>query len=368
MPTLIAESNIAVAVTSRQIRPGLGLVTSRVTKDAKTQVRTYRHNAPDNVLGYFEILTAMFASRESASPGQTLALRSDRREVADIEQYLASHTLADPYCSGALTSVESFLTRALTTNGVTYDLQHVPTAIGPEIDWAALDDALMGEVARFVAEHELQAEDWELPTAERDWVARNDAQVVYTDGGGINDGSFMGWAWYVDETTWASGTMIGARSGHAEKRAMVEAVEATSGAVLIVTDVDHPRKLVFNSRDEVHADLLARFKKATTGRQVRWFFTKGHANCPGNITADALVRDAYSHGWSAICTDAAAVAASRARADELRDQSRASKAAASAAWEAKHLAEHLRRKRAKGEAALAVAGYGCLYYLADKPN
>jgi ribonuclease HI len=363
MPTLIAESNIAVAVTSRQIRPGLGLVTSRVTKNSKTRVRTYRHCAPDNVLGYFEILTAMFASRDAATPGQTLALHSDRPELTDIARYLDNHTLADPYCCGALTSVEGFMARAQAANDVTYDLHHSPSDIGPEIDWTALDDALMGEVARFVAEHETQTTPWQLPAAEQNWAKEHAAQVVYTDGGGLNDAAFMGWAWYVDEAHWANGTITGVNSGHAEKRAMVEAVEATTGDILIVTDVDHARKQLYFARDDVHAALLARFKTATKGRHVRWFYTKGHANCPGNIRADALVRDTYSHGWVTICADSATVAASRARADELSAQRQAAKEAAAAAWEAKYLADLPRRKRAKGEAALAVAGYGCLYYM-----
>lgn len=113
---------------------------------------------------------------------------------------------------------------------------------------------------------------------------------VYTDGACQNNpGGPGGWGWVVDETTYDYGGDPSTTNQRMEIRAVLEAMVALSGPLLVVTD----SKYVINCatgkwKRKANTDLWEPFMAAKAGRQIKFKWVKGHSGVRLNEVADRL--------------------------------------------------------------------------------
>lgn len=166
------------------------------------------------------------------------------------------------------------------------------------------ENAKAREYKKFM-DRQNRVEAWQLPVEDAKWVEENNATVIYTDGACISSTGFSAWAWYVNDELNGSGTVAPASSSYAERRAVLEALTAISGPVLIISDHANillpPSARVLAAREERVLKSLRRMVKM---RQVRILTVRGHSDCPGNIAVDRIASSALADSWAKVAADA----------------------------------------------------------------
>lgn len=156
---------------------------------------------------------------------------------------------------------------------------------------------------------------WVLEPSDAKWVDDNDATVVFTDGSAASRPFQVGtWAYSVLDGPYGSGVLEHVAHSHtAERRAVLEALRATSGPVLVLSD--H----VFDDRGS--PDTLMRLLKVTDeltesfkSRPIRVAHVPAHSTCAGNLVADRLASARLDEALDALLRDP--VRASQWRRDE----------------------------------------------------
>ena len=123
------------------------------------------------------------------------------------------------------------------------------------------------------------------------------------DGSALGNPGPMGWAWYIDEASWAAGGSPHGTNNQGELQAVRELLHATAGAdetLVIECDsryvIDSVTKWMpgwkrrgwrkSDGGPVLNRDLLEGIDEALRGRDVRFEWVKGHAGHPRNEAAD----------------------------------------------------------------------------------
>lgn len=139
------------------------------------------------------------------------------------------------------------------------------------------------------------------------------------DGSALGNPGPMGWAWFIDEDTWAAGGAANGTNNIGELLAVLNLLNATSEAGL----ADEPLVIACDSTYVINSltkwlpgwkrkgwkkadgkavnnqELMIALDKALTGREVKFKWVKGHAGNYGNEAADQRARavaEAYKLG------------------------------------------------------------------------
>lgn len=136
--------------------------------------------------------------------------------------------------------------------------------------------------------------------------------VVYTDGSCLGNPGPGGWAWAVDDGPFASGSAPSTTNQRMEVTAVLRALQALPGPVLVVSDSSY---VVNCFKDRWWQGWLRRGWRNTQGkpvanrdlweplldvalstdRTVRFEWVKGHAGDPMNERVDGLATEAAMH-------------------------------------------------------------------------
>ena len=215
--------------------------------------------------------------------------------------------------------------------------KHPRTLLAREDDTDALRvaadlDSQLAEQLPLTWRDLLPGADWLNPD-DLTWAETHGATIVYTDGSAATESYLGAWAWYTlpvhgsaaepGIARSASGPVPHLATSHiAERHAVVEALSAIPGPVLVVADnweIDSASSdayLAAQGIEDLFPETVATRRAAG---ELRFAWTKGHDDCLGNIAADRLAFTAMDR----LRTDVAATAASRhahqARVDALRD-------------------------------------------------
>lgn len=139
------------------------------------------------------------------------------------------------------------------------------------------------------------------------------------DGSALGNPGPAGWAWYIDDSTWAAGGWKHATNNIGELTAVLELFRSTAHIdddLLILCDSQY----VINSitkwmpgwkkkgwrkgdgKPVMNLELLKQLDEAIVGRRYRFEWIKGHAGHPLNEAADVRARtaaEAYQRGIAA---------------------------------------------------------------------
>jgi ribonuclease HI len=157
------------------------------------------------------------------------------------------------------------------------------------------------------------------------------------DGSALGNPGPAGWAWYVDDTTWAAGGWPHATNNQAELKAVLELFRATKHLdddLLVLCDSQYVINCITkwmpgwkrkgwrkaDGKPVMNVELLQELDEALAGRRYRFEWVKGHVGHELNEAADLRARavaEAYQRGleipagpgWSGACetpTDASA--------------------------------------------------------------
>ncbi|MBW1638365.1 ribonuclease HI [Microbacterium resistens] len=124
------------------------------------------------------------------------------------------------------------------------------------------------------------------------------------DGSALGNPGPNGWAWYIDEDTWAAGGSAHGTNNQGELQAVLELLRATAGIqdeLVIECDsryvIDSVTKWMpgwkrrgwrkADGGPVLNRDLLEGIDEAMRGREVSFSWVKGHAGHPRNEAADA---------------------------------------------------------------------------------
>ena len=133
--------------------------------------------------------------------------------------------------------------------------------------------------------------------------------IAAADGSALGNPGPMGWAWYIDDDSWAAGGAPHGTNNQGELTAVLELLRATS-------DTEEPLHIECDSRyviDSVtkwmpgwkrkgwrkadgkpvlNRDILEQLDAALSGREVTFEWVKGHAGHPRNEAADVRANGA----------------------------------------------------------------------------
>ncbi|MCU1635254.1 MAG: ribonuclease [Cryobacterium sp.] len=127
------------------------------------------------------------------------------------------------------------------------------------------------------------------------------------DGSALGNPGPAGWAWYVDDNSWAAGGWPHATNNQGELKAVLELFRATADDpddLLVLCDSQYVINSVTkwmpgwkkkgwrksDGKPVLNVELLKELDQALTGRRYRFEWVKGHANHPLNEAADARAR------------------------------------------------------------------------------
>ncbi len=138
------------------------------------------------------------------------------------------------------------------------------------------------------------------------------------DGSALGNPGPAGWAWYVDDTTWAAGGWKHATNNQGELMAVLDLFRATAHVdddLHILCDSQYVINSVTkwmpgwkakgwrkgDGKPVMNLDLLKQIDAALVGRRYRFEWVKGHVGHVLNEAADARARgaaEAYARGLS----------------------------------------------------------------------
>ena len=127
------------------------------------------------------------------------------------------------------------------------------------------------------------------------------------DGSALGNPGPAGWAWYVDDSSWAAGGWKHATNNQGELMAVLQFFRATAHLdddLLILCDSQYVINCVTkwmpgwkkkgwrkaDGKPVLNLDLLQQLDEALAGRKYRFEWVKGHANHPLNEAADSRAR------------------------------------------------------------------------------
>jgi ribonuclease HI len=136
------------------------------------------------------------------------------------------------------------------------------------------------------------------------------------DGSALGNPGPAGWAWYVDDSSWAAGGWKHATNNQAELTAVLQFFRATAHLdddLLILCDSQYVINCVTkwmpgwkkkgwrkaDGKAVMNVELLKEIDAELVGRRYRFEWVKGHANHPLNEAADARARavsEAFQRG------------------------------------------------------------------------
>jgi ribonuclease HI len=136
------------------------------------------------------------------------------------------------------------------------------------------------------------------------------------DGSALGNPGPAGWAWYIDDDSWAAGGWKHGTNNMGELKAVLELFKATSGVdddLLVLCDSQYVINSVVNwmpgwkrkgwrkadGKPVLNVDLLKELDEAIVGRRYRFEWVKGHVGHELNEAADARARavaTAYQRG------------------------------------------------------------------------
>lgn len=139
------------------------------------------------------------------------------------------------------------------------------------------------------------------------------------DGSALRNPGPSGWAWYVDDDTWAAGGWKNGTNNIGELTAVLELFRSTAHVdddLLILCDSQYVINSVTkwmpgwkrkgwrkgDGKPVMNLDLMKALDEAIAGRRYRFEWVKGHAGHPLNEAADVRARaaaEAYQHGIAA---------------------------------------------------------------------
>lgn len=129
------------------------------------------------------------------------------------------------------------------------------------------------------------------------------------DGSALGNPGPAGWAWYVDDASWAAGGWKHATNNQGELKAVLELFRATKHIdddLLILCDSQYVINCVSkwmrgwkakgwrkaDGKPVMNVDILKEIDAEIVGRRYRFEWVKGHANHPLNEAADVRARGA----------------------------------------------------------------------------
>ena len=129
------------------------------------------------------------------------------------------------------------------------------------------------------------------------------------DGSALGNPGPAGWAWYVDDSSWAAGGWKHATNNQGELMAVLQFFRATAHVdddLLILCDSQYVINCITkwmpgwkkkgwrkaDGKPVMNVELLKEIDEALIGRTYRFEWVKGHANHPLNEAADARARAA----------------------------------------------------------------------------
>lgn len=129
------------------------------------------------------------------------------------------------------------------------------------------------------------------------------------DGSALGNPGPAGWAWYVDDATWAAGGWPHGTNNMGELKAVLELFRATAHVdddLHILCDSQYVINTVTqwmpgwkrkgwrkgDNKPVMNLDLIKAIDEAIVGRRYRFTWVKGHAGHPMNEAADARARGA----------------------------------------------------------------------------
>lgn len=127
------------------------------------------------------------------------------------------------------------------------------------------------------------------------------------DGSALGNPGPAGWAWYVDDSSWAAGGWKHATNNQAELTAVLQLFRATAHLpddLLILCDSQYVINCISkwmpgwkkkgwrkaDGKPVMNVELLKEIDTVLVGRKYRFEWVKGHANHPLNEAADARAR------------------------------------------------------------------------------
>jgi len=128
------------------------------------------------------------------------------------------------------------------------------------------------------------------------------------DGSALGNPGPNGWAWYIDDENWAAGGSPHGTNNQGELRAVLELLQATTGAAGEKLVIECDSRYVIDSVTKwmpgwkrkgwrksdggpvLNRDLLEGIDEALRGRDVSFTWVKGHAGHPENERVDQLAR------------------------------------------------------------------------------
>jgi ribonuclease HI len=153
-----------------------------------------------------------------------------------------------------------------------------------------------------------------LPTERR--LSPRGYVIASTDGSATPNPGAAGWAWFIDENTWAAGAAAHSTNNRAELAAMLNLFRDTAKARVelhIMCDSKYVIGAMTGNTAVKNADLIDKLRIAAAGRVYELEWVKGHNGHPMNEAADQLCTDASAAmkagrdiatgpGWSAART------------------------------------------------------------------
>ncbi|EPR75616.1 Ribonuclease HI [Leifsonia rubra CMS 76R] len=133
--------------------------------------------------------------------------------------------------------------------------------------------------------------------------------IAAADGSALGNPGPAGWAWYIDEETWAAGGWDHATNNQGELMAVLQLFRSTAHSdedLLIVCDSQYVINSVTkwmpgwkrkgwrkgDGKPVMNVDLLRQIDEAIIGRHYRFEWVRGHIGHPLNEAADVRARAA----------------------------------------------------------------------------
>lgn len=309
----MSTRKVTAHAVSCEIGHELGLILTMVDGDVQAH-QVQKSRSTGIALAVSSVISSLLFAKPSLADARSAAERARRLALSSVEMVIEPDVyeavvevcengrVLIPEAVNVLLGI-SQLVKQYREEGLTISFTMGMSELS-ETRQADFEEAKARELRNF-EKHQVRIGSWTLPKKEAEWVEDNNATIIYTDGACISSSGFSAWAWHIDEERFDSGTVAPASSSYAERRAALEALQATSGPVLLVSDHSNllmpPSARVLAAREQ---RVLKSLRRMVKQRQVRILTVRGHADCPGNITVDKLVSSTLLASWAKVASDA----------------------------------------------------------------